>query len=75
VDEPKIHGIHEFAEVWDIDYSKTALSARRRQQRWGWLNEEIFQLEYVSMDDRKSHREEITLPQSSLKQSTGKISA
>jgi hypothetical protein len=57
VDEPKIRGIREFAEVWDIDYSETGRSARRRQRRWGWLNEEMFQLEYVSMDDREAHRE------------------
>jgi hypothetical protein len=57
VDEPKIRGIREFAEVCDIDYSETALSARRRQQRWGWLNEEMFRLEYVSMDEREAHRE------------------
>jgi hypothetical protein len=29
VDKPKIPGIREFAEVWDIDYSETALSALR----------------------------------------------
>jgi hypothetical protein len=57
MDEPKIGRIREFAEVWDIDYSQTALSARRGQQRWGSLNEEMFQLEYVSMDDREAHRE------------------
>jgi hypothetical protein len=56
VDELKVHGIREFAEVWDIDYCQTALSARQ-QQSWGWLNEEMFQLGYVSIDDRDPHRE------------------
>jgi hypothetical protein len=39
IDEAKIRGTPEFSEVWAIDYPETALSARRRQQKWGWLNE------------------------------------
>jgi hypothetical protein len=45
VDEPKIRTSPEFVELWNIDYPENALSTRRRQQQWGWLNQAIFRVE------------------------------
>jgi hypothetical protein len=38
VEEAKIRGSPDVLELWAIDYSKEYLSARRRQQKCGWLN-------------------------------------
>jgi hypothetical protein len=46
VDEAKIRGSPEFSEIWNIDYPEEALPMRRRQQKWGWLNEATFRVEF-----------------------------
>jgi hypothetical protein len=32
--------------VWNIGYPESGLSARRWQQKWGWLKEIIFRVEF-----------------------------
>jgi hypothetical protein len=49
VHEGRIRQSPEFAEVWGINYPEEALSQRRRQQPWGWLNERFFRKEYRNM--------------------------
>jgi hypothetical protein len=49
VDEAKIRKISEFSEVWEIDYREGRLSAVRRRQRRGWLNEARFRLEFIDL--------------------------
>jgi hypothetical protein len=46
VHEQRIRNGDEFAEVWRIDHDEANLSARRRQQQWGWINERYFRKEY-----------------------------
>jgi hypothetical protein len=46
VDEDKIHGSLDFLELWAIDYPEESLSARRGQQKWGWLNRGLFRQEF-----------------------------
>jgi transposase len=41
-DEGKIRAAPEFREVWDIDFPMHKLSTRRRNSRWGFLNENVF---------------------------------
>jgi hypothetical protein len=44
--EAKLRESPEFCELWGIDYPEGKLSTRRRQQRWGWLNEPFFRVRY-----------------------------
>jgi hypothetical protein len=44
----------EFAALEKIDYPEVKLSARRRQQQWGWLNERFFQVKYRKQRSRSS---------------------
>jgi hypothetical protein len=46
VDEAEIRGSPDFLELWAIDYPEESLSARRRQQKWGWLNRGLFRQEF-----------------------------
>jgi hypothetical protein len=42
VNEGKIRESPEFAEVWRVNHPEEQLSARRRQQPWGWINRQFF---------------------------------
>jgi hypothetical protein len=47
VNGQKIGDADEFVEVWRIDYAEANLSARRRQQQWGWINTKYFRNKYT----------------------------
>jgi hypothetical protein len=47
VDKGKIRTGPDFCEIWERDYPMGSLSARRRSQRWGWLNQRFFQVKYL----------------------------
>jgi hypothetical protein len=42
LNDQRLRAYPEFREVWEIDYPEESLSNRRRQQVWGWLNEDYF---------------------------------
>jgi hypothetical protein len=44
VNEGKIRASPEFAEVWGVNHPEEQLSARRRQQPWGWINRQFFRV-------------------------------
>lgn len=46
VNEQKIRSSPDFAELWQLDYPELQLTERRRQQKWGWLNQQFFREEY-----------------------------
>jgi hypothetical protein len=51
VNEGRIRTAPDFREIWERDYPIGSLSARRRSHKWGWLNQEFFQIEYLSQID------------------------
>jgi hypothetical protein len=57
VDQAKIRRIPEFSEVWEIDYPEARLAPCRRQQRWGWVNEARFRLEFIDLARREASQE------------------
>ena len=42
----KIENSSGFRELWEIDFQEENLSARRRNQRRGWINEKYFPPEF-----------------------------
>jgi hypothetical protein len=46
IDESKICSSATFSEMWNTDYSESGLSGRQWQQKWEWLNETIFRVEF-----------------------------
>jgi hypothetical protein len=49
VDEGRIRASPEFVKVWQVDYPEKRLSQRRRQQKWGSLNQGLFCTEGTDM--------------------------
>ena len=49
VDEDKIRNFSEFKEIWEINFPEENLTPRRKNQRWGWINEEFFPEEFRRM--------------------------
>jgi hypothetical protein len=47
VDEGRIWGALEFCEIWERNYPIESLSAQRRNQKWGWVNQQFFRVKYV----------------------------
>lgn len=47
IDEGRIRTAPDFQEIWNRDYPIGSLSARRRNQKWGWLNQEFFRVEFL----------------------------
>jgi hypothetical protein len=52
VDEAKIRGSLDFLELWAIDDPEESLSARRGQQKWGWLNRGLFRQEFHDLNQQ-----------------------
>jgi hypothetical protein len=46
VDETKIRTSPEFAEVWALNNPEESRSIRKRQQVWGWINQQFFRVKY-----------------------------
>jgi hypothetical protein len=46
-DEGRIRGPPGFCEIWERNYSVESLSAERRNQKWGWVNQQPFRVKYV----------------------------
>jgi hypothetical protein len=40
--EGQIRGSRDFGEIWMSDYHESQPSARRQNQKWGWINEHKF---------------------------------
>jgi hypothetical protein len=47
IDEGRIRTAPDFQEIWNRDYPIGSLSAKRRNQKWGWLNQEFFRVEFL----------------------------
>jgi hypothetical protein len=47
-DEGRIREAQEFCEIWERNYPIESLSAQRRNQKWGWVNQQFFHVKYVS---------------------------
>jgi hypothetical protein len=47
IDEGRIRTAPDFREIWERDFPIDSLSARRRNHKWGWLNQEFFRVEYL----------------------------
>jgi hypothetical protein len=45
--EQKIRAADKYAKLWRINYPEANLSARRRQQQWGWINARYFRKEHT----------------------------
>jgi hypothetical protein len=40
-------GAPDFCEIWERNYPIESLSAQRRNQKWGWVNQQFFRVKYV----------------------------
>jgi hypothetical protein len=47
LDEEEIRTAPDFREIWERNFPIDRLSARRRNQKWGRLNQEFFQVKYL----------------------------
>jgi hypothetical protein len=47
VREGRIWTAPDFQEIWERDYPIGSLAARRRSQKWGWLNRGFFRVKYM----------------------------
>jgi hypothetical protein len=47
--EQKIRESPDFLEIWEFDSHEPWLSARRENQRWGWINEHMFRTKERTM--------------------------
>jgi hypothetical protein len=47
VDERRIPRVPDFCEIWERSYPVGSLSAQRRNQKWGWVNQQSFRVKYV----------------------------
>lgn len=50
----KIQNFDEFKEIWERNYQESQMTARRQNQKWGWMNKEYFPKEFqkfVEPDD------------------------
>jgi hypothetical protein len=46
VNETKVRSFPKFAEVWALNNPEESLSVRKRQQVWGWINQQFFRVKY-----------------------------
>jgi hypothetical protein len=44
VDKGRIRGAPDFCEIWERNYPIESLSAKRRNQKWGWVNQQFFRV-------------------------------
>jgi hypothetical protein len=49
VKDGKIRDSPEFAEIWRMNFPLEALSARRRVQKWGFMNRQFFKGRYLKI--------------------------
>jgi hypothetical protein len=47
VDGGRIQGVPDFCEIWERNDPVKSLSAQRRNQKWGWVNQPFFGVKYV----------------------------
>jgi hypothetical protein len=47
IDEERFRTASDFREIWERDFPMDSLSARRRNEKWGWLNQEFFRVNYL----------------------------
>jgi hypothetical protein len=47
VDEGRIRGAPNFCEIWERSYPTKSLSAQKRSQKWGWVNQQFFRVQHV----------------------------
>jgi hypothetical protein len=51
--EGKIRDFLEFSKVWRVNYRIEALSAQRRAERWGFLNQQYFKGQHLKILKRQ----------------------
>jgi hypothetical protein len=47
IDERRIRTASDFREIWERDFPIDNLSAKRKNQKWRWLNQEFFRVKYL----------------------------
>jgi hypothetical protein len=61
VDDGKIRDSPEFAEIWRIDFPLEGLSARRRVDKWRFMNRQFFKGRYLKILRQRGFDETITV--------------